>query len=659
MKTHSPNPFLQYIENAESNPTEYDEEIRLQCAMQREMLTKFDFLEEKGKHCVDWIEKYCVLVEGENAGKPVRLMLWQKWFIYSILCFYGDIEVEEFDNDGNYLGKTKKYVRIVNDVLLMVASGNAKTTLVAYLIAYFMYSGCFPSPKIYIGSNAYKQSRLCFDTTMRVIERNPILKKYAQIRNSVGEVEIPKTNAKLVAMSSDGTNFEGIIPAVLFLDEIHGFRTSKYPDDLRKSTKRSDALTIETTTDGTVRGGYLDSRKDLANALLTEKSDVKDYRKFFAIYRQEGYDEVVNAYYGGNISVFRKSNPSLGVAVSVELLKGKVIDMINDPAKRVSTLTKNFNVPQNPITSFFSERECRAKEFDESIFYGAPVFLGLDMAYTRNPENDLTCLEMMTWNPYTNEEFCKDFYFLPKYWEEEVKENGKVEVVKRDMILAKSKEDANILYNPKQGKYGYELYAQHGDLVVVNEDLIETLVSEFGEDARCDCTGITEEFVIYFIAHLELKYNWIICKFGLDPNKATKIEAFSNSNIPSLDGKPPVIKFRMEDKKNSNPIILSTKEARARGLVYNNNRLTELHFAAAQSREDPNGYITFTNSMRERKDGVIANLAARSALNVFIHNKDTGEANLEFLRGYYSEEAQSGLQDQIVAEDSSGSNLQG
>lgn len=636
-KTRSVNPFLGYLDDVERNSKYYPAEIVAQCEIQRQMLKKYDFLEEKGEHCVNWIEKFCVLTEGENAGRPVKLMPFQKWIIYSVLCFWGDIEVEDFDELGNVIGKTTKYVRIVNDVMMMVASGNGKTSFMSYLIAYFMFNGDLPAPKIYIGSNAYKQSRLCFDSVMKLIKRNKTLKDYATIRNSIGEIEIERTNAKLVAMSSDGTNFEGIIPAVLMIDETHGFRTSKYPDDLRKSTKRSDALIFETTTDGTVRGGYLDDRKELAHNLLFGDSEVADYRKFFAIYKQDSYDEIVSAYRDGDIGLLRKSNPGLGTAVQVDMLKGKIIDMLNDPKKRVTTLTKNFNIPQNPITSYFTERECRANEFSEQIFYNAPVFLGLDMAYTRNPSNDLACLEMLVYNPVTEEEFCKDFYFLPKYWEQETKVDGKVEVKRMNMLVEKSHEDANILYSPRQGKYGYELYAKRGDVVVIDEDLVEELVAEFGEQARCDCTGVTEDFIIYFIAHLELKYEWIICKFGLDPNKAQRIESFMNSSIPSLDGKLPVIKFRMEDKKNSNPIIESTKEVRSRGLVYNNNRLTELHFAAAQAREDQYGNIVFTNSMRERKDGVIANLAARSAVNVFLNNKDTGDQNREWLRSFFDD----------------------
>ena len=95
----------------------------------------------------------------------------------------------------------------------------------------------------------------------------------------------------------------------------------------------------------------------------------------------------------------------------------------------------------------------------------------------------------------------------------------------------------------------------------------------------------------------------------------------------------------MESKAISNPIIQSTKDIRARGLVYNNNKLSELHFASAQAKEDGNGYITFTNSMYSRKDGVIANLSARSGYNVFTTNKFTGLQNLESLKAWWLENA--------------------
>lgn len=634
-KQYSSNVLTKFHDKILERPNEFSEEIKKQVLLQKEMLEKYDFKVERGEKVVNWIEKYCILVEGENAGKPVTLTLWQKWFIYSIFCFYGNIEVELFDEDGEFLGTKEKYTRIVNDALLLIGSGNSKTTLVAFIITYIMYSSEFVAPNIYIGSNSYKQSKLCFDTVRKVIEANKILNKFASIRASIGEIEVKKNNAKLNAMSSDGTNQEGIIPALIVIDEIHGMKTNTYASNLRKSVKRDDAIVLEMSTQGDVRNGYLDERLELAHNLLNGETDEKDYRKYFAIFKQDNIEEILNAYHLNDITRLRKSNPSMGVAVSVSLLKDKIKSMINDPSQRITVLTKNFNIPQNPITSYFSEKECRAKQFDESIFEYAPVFIGLDMAYTRNPENDLACLELLTVNPLTGEEYCKDYYFLPKYWERQSIKDGKIEIELNDMIIEKSKQDANILYNKRQNKYGYQMYADRGDVVIIDEQLIEELIAIYGESARCDCTGVTEDFMIYYIAYLERKYQFFVCKFGLDPNKATKIESFANQNVNSQDGLPPVIKFRMEDKRISNPIIESTKEVRAQELVYNNNKLTELHFASVQAKTGNNG-ITLTNSQRDRKDGVIANLSARSAYNVFVSNSKTGEQNLNNLKEWWS-----------------------
>lgn len=641
------NPFIRYLEYADNHPDEFCDKMKLLFKRQKKMLQLYEFKEEKGKKACDWIETFCILTEGEQAGKKVKLLLWQKWFIYSILCFYGAIETEDFDDEGEYVGKSVKYTRIVKDVLLVVGSGNAKTSLLGFLNAYFLFGSEFNACKIYIGSNAYKQSKICFETTQKIIERNKVLKNNTSIRASYGEIEVKKRNAKLTAMSSDGSNLEGIIPAVLILDEIHEFKDNAYATNLRKSTKRSDALIIEATTQGTVRGGYLDERIELADASLKGEATIEDYRKLFVIYEQDCEEEISP----DNLVVCKKSNPSLGVAVSPIMLRDKIIEMINDPRQRITTLTKNFNIPQNPITAYFSKLECQAKPFDESIFYNAPVFLGLDMAYTRTPESDLCCLEMMMYNPLTEEEYCKDFYFLPKYWDKEVHNDGKVIYERDDMVKAKSKEDTNILYNAREHKYGYQLYANRGDVIIIDEDLRDMLIDEFGEGASndIDMTGVTENFVLLYLAHLERKYNWIILKFGLDPNKASLIQAESDRAIPSRDGLAPTIKFRMEEKRISNPIIASTKDVRARGLVYNNNRLTELHFASAQAKEDSNGFITFTNAQREKKDGVIANLCARSACNVFLNNEKTGALNKYYLCEWWRDrEARQNLQDESM-----------
>ena len=604
--------------------------------MQEEMLEIYEFKEERGRKCVDWIEKFCILTEGENAGKHVKLLLWQKWFYYSILCFYGDFKEPEYDTSGNKIGTRIRHSRVVNDALLVIATGNAKTTTIAFFNAYILYSNEFNAPNIFIGSNSHQQSRISFDCTMEIIKKNRILRKYAHIVDSRSKIEVEKANSLLVAVSSDGDNQEGIIPAVIEIDEIHVMQTSAYADNLRKSTKRSDFLVIETSTHGTVRGGYLDKRYEYATKVLENETESKQYRCLFAIFEQDSENEVFDAYYSKNYDCFKKSNPSLGFAVDTTILVGKIKEMIDDPSKRVVNLTKNFNIPQNGEATFFSKDECITKTFNEEILKSAPVFVGLDMAWTRSPSADLACITLLMVNPFTDERFYKDLFFLPKYYNCQEYVNGAIESNLLDMIELKSKEDSNILYNKKQKKYGYQLYADRGDVIIIDEKITEEITSKYGENAKPDMTGVTEDFIIYYLAYLELLYDIQIVKFGLDPNKASKIESYFNGNVASVDGRDLCVKFQMEKSNLSNPILEKMKDLRAQKKVYCNNKLTELHFAEAQKKDTANGF-KLVNPKNKRKDGVISEAAAESAYTVFTTNKYTGARNLELLKEWWKQ----------------------
>lgn len=632
----SANPFLEFIKRTEKYPDEYPNKIHQQVKLQKEMLDLFEFREERGKRCVDWIEKFCILTEGENAGQPVKLLLWQKWFYYSIFCFYGEFKEPEYDTSGNEIGKKIKISRVVNDVLLLIASGNAKTTTISFLNAYILYSGEFKSPNIFIGSNSHQQSRICFDCTMEIIKKNRMLKKYARIIDSRSRISVEKTSALLVAVSSDGDNQEGIIPAVIEIDEIHAMKDSSYADNLRKSTKRSDMLIVESSTHGTVRGGYLDIRYDYATKVLEGETEDKQYRCLFAVFEQDSENEVFDAHRNKKYDVFKKSNPSLGFAVDTTMLVGKIKEMIDDPSKRTVNLTKNFNIPQNGEASYFSKDECITKTFNEEIFINAPVFIGLDMAWTRSPSADLACMSLLMVNPFTNERYFKDIYFLPKYYNYQNMVNGEIKSKYLDMIELKSKEDSNILYNKKQKKYGYQLYANRGDVIIIDEILSDKIVEQYGVNAKPDKTGVTEDFIIYFIAYLELLFHIQIVKFGLDPNKASKIEAYFNGNVATIDNRDLCVKFQMEKASISNPVLEKMKDVRAQKKVYCNNKLTELHFAEAQKKDTATGF-KLVNQKNRRKDGVIAEAAAESAYNVFTTNKFTGAQNMELLKDWWRE----------------------
>lgn len=630
------NPFEQFIELTKKNPNRYSKPVHQMVRIQENMLKKYDFKEERGEKAVRWIETYCILPEGENKGKPVKLLLWQKWFIYSIFCFYGYFEEPIFDIEtGEIIENKKIYSRVVKDVSLIVASGNAKTTTISFILDYLLYSSEFNNPNMFIGSNTHQQARLTFDAVVTSINSSKAMKKGARIVDSKSTVYVPRNSAKLFAMSSKGENQEGINPAVVYNDEIHLFPDNQYVQDLKKSTKRDDFLYLESSTQGTVRGGYLDNRMDFLKSNLEKDLEDVDDRVFCALFVQDDEQEIYEAYEQNNPQLLFKSNPSLGYAVKFTQLKDRIKMLLNDESVKVSVLTKNFNIPQNSENSYFTEQECKTKKFNEDIFYGAPVFIGLDMAYTRHPSNDLTSLSFMMANPFTDERYYKDILLIPKYFNKQTYYKGELKEEKVDMIKEKSKFDNNIPYNEKSGLYGYEKYAARGDVLIVDEELVEKVVEVAGETAKCDCCGITENFVIGLILLMKQRYNFNILKFGLDPNKASNIETFFNDQAPSFDEFDICVKFQMEKTSISNPILEKVKNKRNSKKVFCNNKLSELHFAEAQYKETANGF-KLTNAYSRRKDAVISQVAAESAFNVWTTNRKSGLENLYMLKEWWA-----------------------
>ena len=57
--THLPsNPFEQYLDYAEKHPHEFSKKMKLLFEMQKRMLERYDFIEEKGRKACEWIESY-------------------------------------------------------------------------------------------------------------------------------------------------------------------------------------------------------------------------------------------------------------------------------------------------------------------------------------------------------------------------------------------------------------------------------------------------------------------------------------------------------------------------------------------------------------------------------------------------------------------------
>lgn len=591
------NYIQQYHDYIDKYPNRIPKTIKQRVPLDKKMMEKYTFQEKFVTSCINWIGYYCKLVDGENSGEPFIMTLPQKYAVSVIFGFWGDVKTMEFNELGEHTGFTVKFQRITKEALMMVASGFGKTTFVAAINTLILnVDSLFKDPKIFIGSNAHAQSRLCFDTTMKMIKLTEFVDNF-NFRPSLSEIENKENNGAMRAMSSKGDNHEGIVPAVIILDEIHAMKTGQYANDLKKSTKRDDMLVFEITTQGRVRGGYLDNKLEVARKTL--RGDVVDDSKQYFIWENESIDEVFEAYNNNNIDILFKSNPNLGIAQSPNILLQKIKDMLDDPSLRPATLTKNFNIPQNPASLYYSNEEIKSIEFDENYFYNKPVFIGLDVANTRRPNNDLTALTFCAIDPNTSERRHLDYFFLPKWYLDK-------EEKKQDMIFEKTNIDG----------VDYQYYIDRGDVILIDD------------------VEIRQEHIINFIDEIIGMYNLNVFKFGIDPNRAELIIQHFNG---ALNDSRFCLNYLSEQTKFNTPVIETSKRLRGDQKVFTNNKLTEIHFANTMAKFNSNNYITFINNQSERKDMAIAHMAAYSAYNVWSMQKNKeGQLNNEMLKKIYA-----------------------
>lgn len=524
-----------------------------------------------------WISRNIFI---EN-GKKIVLTPVQKMIIASIFGFY----------DGKN--------RVIEEVTLIIGSGFGKSTLISALNALFLeVPEIFGVSKIFVGANVHKQARIVFEKTQLMLKRGN--NNNYRYLDSSSRIIKKNTEHNLEIISSKEDNVDGIEPTIIIIDEIHARKSGGYISSLKKNrSKQRNMLTLEISTQGTTRGAYLDGVLDYGRKILS--GDITSFRELFIIFENESVEEIVNAYKTGDYDVYYKSNPNLNFTQqNSEEFNIAVKKMIDNPVERPTTLTKRFNIPQNPESSYYTADECITKKFDEAYFYGKAVFLGLDVASTRNPDSDLTALTILSVNPNNGKRRHLDYFFIPsKYQDNEQK-------TFTTMVEDKSKVD----------KIDYQYFIDRGDMVIVDD------------------TQITQKFIIDFIRQKISELNLYVLKFGIDPNKADDIVNTFNSLTNDTKFCLP---FLSERKVWNTPIIESSKEARSLHKVHDNNKLTEIHFAKVMAKYDGNDYIIFTNNRLERKDMVIAHMSAYSAYDVWSRqiDKKNNISNYDNLKASY------------------------
>lgn len=342
----------------------------------------FFFDQKKANHAINWIEKHCFHTEGELAPGALKLELWQKAFLS---CGFGVV-----DADGN---------RQFREWCLIMGRKNGKTLLGAAVLRYIWCTEGFGTrcyivaPKLDQADLSYnsvwvmstldpeyqekfKQSRVLDSSRRKMNPDDPTMEKHRQT-----DLYIPGTNSTVKKIAMNAKRSDGFNPSATLLDEISTWAGSAglQQYEIMKSGMgaRKEPILLSITTAGYINDGIYDELMKRATRFLN--GDSKEHRLLPVLYMIDDVEK------WNDINELKKSNPNLGVSVSVDYLLEEIAIAEGSLSKKNEFLVKYACIKQNSSTAFLE-----SKDIENSIvsgltlddFKGCYCVAGIDLSRT-------------------------------------------------------------------------------------------------------------------------------------------------------------------------------------------------------------------------------------------------------------------------------------
>lgn len=308
------------------------------------------------------IEKYCVLTEDEHAGKPVKLLDWQRHLIRN--------------------GEGKRMI------WLEIPRKNGKSAFIAMLAIAHMLEGFKnnSNPQVVLAAATREQAGILFAYVRNMILYNPELQKVLEPFRK--EIRLKGRPGFLKTLTSDGGSNHGLNPSLILGDEIHAWNEVKGPDlweALRTSMAARDSKMVAITTAG---GAYSFAHKWHEYAVRVQEQPEIDPSWLTIIYGAQDHEDPHDP------KVWAKANPSLGVTVSMRYLEELSNTAKHDEPTLLSLRKLHLNQwagSAQPYIELAKWLKCTNKKKDIKNWR---CFLGVDLAAV----NDFTAYAILFFN---------------------------------------------------------------------------------------------------------------------------------------------------------------------------------------------------------------------------------------------------------------------
>ena len=209
-------------------------------------------------------------------------------------------------------------------------------------------------------------------------------------RHRQSDLAIPGTNSTVKKIAFSAKKSDGFNPSLTICDEIASWEGDKglKQYEVMKSAMgaRPEGLLISCTTSGYINDGIFDELMKRSTRFLM--GDSKERRLLPVLYMIDDVDR------WNDINELRKSNPNLGISVSVDYLLEEIAIAEGSLSKRAEFLTKYCNIKQNSSLAWLPAQvvekaagePLRLEDFRDSYAVG-----GIDLSQT----TDLTAATLV------------------------------------------------------------------------------------------------------------------------------------------------------------------------------------------------------------------------------------------------------------------------
>lgn len=356
------NAILEYYQKIKNGSEEAGEWIRLvyEYIVKGLESKSFFFAQKKANRAIRFIENFCHHSKGRND--LIKLELWQR---AAISCIFGIVD--------------ENVVRVFREVIIIIGRKNGKSLLAAAIIAYCLYMDGEYGAEIYCVAPKLEQADMVYRAFEQIVSSEQELQELTRRRKA--DIYVEETNSNVKKIAFNAKKSDGFNPHLVCCDEIAswpGDQGLKQYEVLKSGMgSRKQPIMLSISTSGYINEGIYDELIKRATRFLL--GDSREKRLLPLLYMIDDIDK------WNDINELRKSNPNLGVSVSVDYLLEEIAVAEGSLSKKAEFITKYCNVKQSSSLAWLPSKAVeasRGKALTLEDFRGCYCVGGIDLSQT-------------------------------------------------------------------------------------------------------------------------------------------------------------------------------------------------------------------------------------------------------------------------------------